>query len=192
MPKLKLIIIACALLLTMAGCTTKKDLTENATLPDEYVPITKFSKDDSEKSDRNISSDSLSGITKKRLSNPDAPPAGSQQDLAINVGDRVFFDYDQYDLRSAALATVEKQARWLKQYPNVNIIIEGHCDERGTREYNLALGEKRAMAVRNYLVALGVSPNRIEIVSYGKERPVALGSNPSAWSQNRRAVIVIK
>lgn len=117
---------------------------------------------------------------------------GSQQDLVVNVGDRIFFGYDQYDLTAEARATVERQATWLKTYANVSVIVEGHCDERGTREYNLALGEKRAMAVRNYLIANGVAPNRVQTISYGKERPVILGSDNTSWAQNRRGVLVVQ
>ena len=118
--------------------------------------------------------------------------AGTQEDLATNVGDRVFFGYDRYDVSDEARAVLEKQASWLQQYSNLNITIEGHCDERGTREYNLALGERRANAVKNYLVALGVAPSRISTISYGKERPAVVGSGDSAWSQNRRGVTVVQ
>ena len=117
--------------------------------------------------------------------------AGSQGDLEQNVGDRVFFGYDSAVLNGAAQQTMQRQAAWLNEYPNVQIIVEGHADERGTREYNLALGERRASAARNYLVSLGINPSRVRTVSYGKERPAVLGSNESAWAQNRRAVTVI-
>jgi len=117
---------------------------------------------------------------------------GSQEDLVINVGDRVFFDFDKSDIRPDAADTLKRQAAWLATYPNKAIIIEGHADERGTREYNLALGERRANAVREYLISLGVSSARIETISYGKERPAVLGSNEAAWAQNRRAVTVVK
>ncbi len=116
---------------------------------------------------------------------------GSAEDFVVNVGDRVFFDFDRYDLTAEARAQLEKQAAWLQTYPAVTITVEGHCDERGTREYNLALGERRANAAMNYLVALGVDPNRVQTISYGKERPEVVGSDESAWSQNRRAVTVI-
>ncbi len=120
------------------------------------------------------------------------PLAGSQQDFVVNVGDRVFFDYDQHDLTAEGRATVERQAQWLKQYTNVSIVVEGHADERGTREYNLALGEKRATTVRNYLIANGVDTSRIQVISYGKERPAVMGSDNQSWAQNRRAVVVIQ
>ena len=117
-----------------------------------------------------------------------APPPGTQADLVVNVGDRIFFDTDSYSLSPEARQTLDAQATWLRQYPNVTIIVEGHADERGTREYNLALGERRANAVRNYLSAFGLAPLRVNTVSYGKERPAAPGANEAAWLQNRRAV----
>ncbi len=116
---------------------------------------------------------------------------GSQEDLVLNVGDRVFFGFDQYNLTAEARSTAQRQAEWLKANPSVTVAIEGHADERGTREYNLALGDRRATALKNYLVTLGVSSSRVETISYGKERPVALGHNDEAWSQNRRGVMVV-
>ena len=117
---------------------------------------------------------------------------GSVEDFQVNVGDRVFFDYDSYEIRADAQDTLNRQAAWLGQYGNYAITVEGHCDERGTREYNLALGERRANAVRNYLVAQGVDPNRIQTISYGKERPEIADSNELAWAQNRRGVTVLQ
>jgi peptidoglycan-associated lipoprotein len=122
---------------------------------------------------------------------PSGPAPGSTADFEANVGDRVFFDFDKYSLKAGTRGTLEKQAAWLNKWPAVTIAIEGHCDERGTREYNLALGERRANSVKDYLVALGVNPSRIRTISYGKERPVALGSNEAAWAQNRRSVTTI-
>lgn len=116
---------------------------------------------------------------------------GSPDDLMVNVGDRVFFSLNGSDLSSEARATLDRQVAWLKKYSNVSVTVEGHCDERGTREYNLALGERRATAVKNYLVAGGVSSSRIKTISYGKERPAVLGSNEQAWAQNRRGVTVV-
>ena len=116
---------------------------------------------------------------------------GTQGDLSTNVGDRVFYELDSSTLNGEAQATLDRQAKWLGQYSNVNIVIEGHADERGTREYNIALGERRATAAKNYLVNSGVSAARVSIISYGKERPAVMGSDESAWSQNRRAVTVI-
>jgi peptidoglycan-associated lipoprotein len=116
---------------------------------------------------------------------------GTQGDFAVNVGDRVFFGYDRFDLSPEARATLEKQAQWINQYSGLTLTVEGHADERGTREYNLALGERRANSVKNYLVALGVDAGRIETISYGKERPAVPGSDESAWAQNRRGVTKI-
>ncbi|NYZ15147.1 peptidoglycan-associated lipoprotein Pal [Azospirillum sp. RWY-5-1] len=116
---------------------------------------------------------------------------GSQEDLAVNVGDRVFFGYDQYNLSPEARGTLDRQAQWLQQYRNVTVTVEGHADERGTREYNLALGERRANSVKNYLVARGVGANRVKTISYGKERPAVVGSGEAAWAQNRRGVTVV-
>jgi len=116
---------------------------------------------------------------------------GSQEDLAANVGDRVFFGYDSSVLTSEGQRTLERQAAWLKQYSATSVTVEGHCDERGTREYNLALGERRASAAKKYLVSQGISANRISTISYGKERPAVVGSDESAWSQNRRSVTVV-
>jgi peptidoglycan-associated lipoprotein len=116
---------------------------------------------------------------------------GSQADLAANVGDRVFFELDSSVLDGEDKATLERQAKWLQQYANVKVTVEGHCDERGTREYNLALGERRATAAKRYLVGLGVPADRVSTISYGKERPAVLGSNESAWGQNRRSVTVV-
>ena len=116
---------------------------------------------------------------------------GSQEQLVAEVGDRVFFGYDKYDLDLKARTTLARQAAFLKANPGVTITVEGHCDERGTREYNLALGDRRANSVKDYLVALGVDIGRVKTISYGKERPVALGSNEAAWAQNRRGVTVV-
>jgi peptidoglycan-associated lipoprotein len=118
------------------------------------------------------------------------PVAGSKEDFVANVGDRVFFAYDKADLSADARRTLDRQAAWLKQWSNQRLTVEGHTDERGTREYNLALGDRRANAVRDYLVASGVSASRLSTISYGKERPVVLGSNEAAWAQNRRGVSV--
>jgi peptidoglycan-associated lipoprotein len=123
---------------------------------------------------------------------PQAAAPGSPQDFVTNIGDRVFFGTDRYDLTQEAQAELQKQATWLKTYPQYRFVIEGHCDERGTREYNLALGERRASAVKNYLVALGLDANRMQTISYGKERPAVLGDDEAAWAQNRRGVVVLQ
>ncbi len=116
---------------------------------------------------------------------------GSTQDFTVNIGDRIFFDTDSSSIRADAQATLARQAQWLNQYPQYAITIEGHADERGTREYNLALGARRAAATRDFLVSRGVSAARINTISYGKERPVAVCDDISCWSQNRRAVTVL-
>jgi peptidoglycan-associated lipoprotein len=113
---------------------------------------------------------------------------GSAQDFQQNVGDRVFFETDRYDLTGEAQSQLQKQAAWLQQYPASTVTVEGHCDERGTREYNLALGERRANAVANYLTALGIDAGRLSVISYGKERPDCTDSNEGCWAQNRRGV----
>ena len=118
-------------------------------------------------------------------------PPGSQQDFVVNVGDRVFFETDSTDLTTTAQATLDKQAQWLNQYQKYQITVEGHADERGTREYNLALGARRGQVARDYLASRGVNPARMRTISYGKERPVAVCDNISCWSQNRRAVTVL-
>jgi peptidoglycan-associated lipoprotein len=120
-----------------------------------------------------------------------AATPGSQQDFVVNVGDRVFFDTDSSELSDQARATLDKQAQWLNNYNRYSFTIEGHADERGTREYNIALGARRAETVRQYLVSRGVAASRMRTISYGKERPVALCNDISCWSQNRRAVTVL-
>ena len=116
---------------------------------------------------------------------------GSQEDLVANVGDRVFFDTDKSLLSDEARATLQRQAAWMQLYPNLTFTLEGHADERGTREYNLALGGRRANSAQDYLVSLGVDAGRLNTVSYGKERPVCLDSNENCWAQNRRTVTVV-
>lgn len=134
-------------------------------------------------------------------SNPQYPPAtgpisggnlgtpapGSEQDFVVNVGDRVYFDLDSYSIRSEAFPRLDAQVAWLQRYPGVTVRIEGNADERGTREYNLALGARRAESVRSYLIERGISAARIDTISYGKERPIAAGSNEEAWARNRNA-----
>tara|TARA_B100000123_G_C25368644_1_gene270366 strand:+ start:16 stop:510 length:495 start_codon:yes stop_codon:yes gene_type:complete len=117
--------------------------------------------------------------------------AGTQEDLIVNVGDRVFFEFDSSELTVDAQATLDAQAAWLMQYPDTNITVEGHADERGTREYNLALGDKRAFSVYSYLAQAGIDTNRMDYVSWGKERPEVIGSDETAYSQNRRGVTLV-
>ena len=120
-----------------------------------------------------------------------AATPGSPQEFVVTVGDRVFFESDQTDLTPQAIATLEKQAQWLQTYPRYSFTIEGHADERGTREYNIALGARRAQSVRTFLTSRGIDPSRMRTISYGKERPVAVCNDISCWSQNRRAVTVL-
>jgi peptidoglycan-associated lipoprotein len=126
---------------------------------------------------------------------PAAPAPAATVDpnteLKTQVGDRVFFAFDKSDITTEAKAILERQAAFAKKYPQLTFTLEGHCDERGTREYNLALGERRATAAKNALVTLGVATSRLQTISYGKERPAVVGSNEAAWAQNRRAVTVI-
>ncbi|MGV3491158.1 MAG: peptidoglycan-associated lipoprotein Pal [Devosia sp.] len=123
---------------------------------------------------------------------PGGGAPGSQQEFLVSVGDRVFFETDSSNLTPTATATLDKQAAWLNQYSNYRIMIEGHADERGTREYNIALGARRASVVVNYLVSRGINQQRITSQSFGKERPVAICNDISCWSQNRRAVTVVQ
>ena len=129
------------------------------------------------------------GVGTDAMANAATP--GSQQDFVVNVGDRVFFESDQTDLSPQAVATLDKQIQWLQTYPRYAFTIEGHADERGTREYNIALGARRAQSVRTYMSAHGIDPSRMRTISYGKERPVAVCNDISCWSQNRRAVTVL-
>ena len=166
-------LISVILILFVSACATKpKDSADTSG--------SGASASDSSVSDGTITETAGSGIV-----------SGSQEDLIVNVGDRVFFGYDSSDLDSDALELLQDQVAWLKQNSDVSVTIEGHCDERGTREYNLALGEKRAQAVKNYLIGLGISPDRVSTISYGKERPAVVGSNDGAWAQNRRSVTIV-
>ena len=160
-----------AMVLALAACEHKKPATSEVP-PDQ--------------SSNAMGANGVQGVT------TGAVTPGTQQDLVVNVGDRVFFGYDEYSLTPEAQHTMQLQSDWLKKYPNVKVQIAGHCDERGTREYNLALGDRRATAAKNYLVSLGIPSDRITTISYGKERPAVLGSNPSAWAQNRRAVTEVQ
>ncbi len=167
-------LISTLLILFVAACATKPKDSADAS------GTGSSSTDSSVASDGTLSETAGSGIV-----------AGSQEDLIVNVGDRVFFGYDSSDLDSDALELLQDQVAWLKQNSDVSITIEGHCDERGTREYNLALGEKRAQAVKNYLIGLGINADRVSTISYGKERPAVVGSNDGAWAQNRRSVTIV-
>ena len=162
-------LIAVAGLIALAGCTTKPPATtappvEPPPAADNTAPVT---------------SESSSIIP------------GSAEDLRVNVGDTVHFDYNQYNMRDEDRNVLQRQASWLQKYPQVRVTVEGHCDERGTREYNLALGARRANAVKEYLVSLGVSAGRVDTISYGKERPICTQSSEDCWAQNRRAVTTV-
>lgn len=167
--------------LTISACSSKKDLGDSDGMtigqPDGY--------------DQNQGTP-VQGVDGYNTSqdggvNGSAIP-GSQADLQIQAGsDMIFFDTDQSDLTSSGRSVVEAQSAWLNQYPNLNVTVEGHADERGTREYNIALGDRRANAVKNYMIANGVDPRRLSTISYGKEQPLMVGSDGTSWSQNRRA-----
>ena len=164
----------CAVVALLAGCTSADEAPSS--LGDAGAGAA-----GSDASGRGISSSELAG----------QPMPGSQEDLEVSVGDRVLFDYDSSVLNPVATQTLDRQAAWLKQYPDVIVTVEGHADERGTREYNLALGDRRASAVKNYLVALQVSDDRILTISYGEERPDDPSHDEGAWAQNRRVVTVV-
>lgn len=178
-----LLIAVSVLSLSVAACSSDKELQPYG---DELFP-----NEQGIQAQTGVPSVPVDGYGSSQLGYGHAAP-GSQEDLAVNVGDRVFFGYDSYNLSPEAISQLELQAQWLRQYPSVNILIEGHADERGTREYNLALGERRANAVRNYMVSLGIDPRRIQTISYGKERPEVLGSNSESWAKNRRAVTKVQ
>jgi peptidoglycan-associated lipoprotein len=134
----------------------------------------------------------IAGCAKQQVDQTSSAAApGSQQDFVVNVGDRVFFETDSSELTEPARATLDKQAQWLNNYNRYAFTIEGHADERGTREYNIALGARRAQTVREYLTSRGIAAQRMRTISYGKERPVAVCDDISCWSQNRRAVTVL-
>ena len=179
----KLFGIFAALLLVAACETTPEESAESMS-----------SGDSAESMDSGVMEESMDSETMESMTEPEpeerGPVPGSEEDF-YSLGDRVFFEFDRFNLQAAARRVLERQADWLNTYANVSITIEGHCDERGTREYNLALGERRANAAKEYLASLGVDPGRVSTISYGKERPDALGSNEAAWSQNRRSVSVI-
>ncbi len=164
-PRLGMIAVAGSVLLLAACSSTKKPTAAEA------PPVSSSTTD--------------SGVSQSTV------VPGSAEDLRVNVGDTVHFDYDQYAVRGDDQATLQRQAAWLQKYPAVRVTIEGHCDERGTREYNLALGARRANAVKDYLVSLGVPSGRLETISYGKERPVCADSDESCYAQNRRGVTVV-
>ena len=172
------ILLSVFLAFFISACsTTSKDTTDSSGSGGEFNAASTTSGEDVASADVDTSASDFSGVIR-----------GTQEDLVVSVGDRVFFAYDSAELDADAQELLQAQAAWLKQYNKSSIIIEGHCDERGTREYNLALGERRAQAVKNYLNGLGVSTSSMSTISYGKERPAVVGSNDDAWGQNRRSV----
>lgn len=138
-----------------------------------------------------LSGSDMGGMGANGMAPVNGVTPGTQQDLVVNVGDRVFFGYDESEISAEGKATLDRQAAWLKQYPSVTVTIEGHADERGTREYNLALGERRAASVKSYLLSQGVEASRLNTISYGKERPAVTDPSPAGWAQNRRGVTVV-
>jgi peptidoglycan-associated lipoprotein len=179
---MRLMIITAVLAVALAGCETTQEDTASALGNAQTNGVASATTGAS-------GSAPMGSVTAQPMAPSDH--AGSVEDFVVNVGDRVFFAFDRYDLSDEARDTIERQAAWLKRYPQVTITVEGHADERGTREYNLALGERRATTVRDYLIALGIGPNRIHIISYGKERPFDTRSNEAAWAKNRRGVTVV-
>ncbi len=174
-----------ALSLSLAACSSDGDLKPygDELFPNEQANIGAV--------DQTVPAVPVQGYDAQGTNYGNATP-GSQDDLEVNVGDRVFFGYDSFTLTPEAISQLELQSQWMRQYPSVNVTVEGHADERGTREYNLALGDRRANAAKNYLVSLGVSPMRVETISYGKERAAMFGSNAESWAKNRRAVTVVQ
>jgi len=170
--KIKTTLLVATMALAIAGCAKKRP----AVLPPAPV-------------DQNAATDPNAGQT---TPTDGAIVPGSDADFKRSVtSNTIHFGLDQYDIDPESRAILDSQAAWLQRYPNVRITIEGHCDERGTREYNLALGDRRANAAKNYLAARGISPDRMNVISYGKERPIALGSDEASYAQNRRAVTVV-
>ncbi len=154
-------------LIATAGCTKKRP--ETVLPPSETAP---------------------GGDVSNAGGDEDTSPLNAQFRREVS-SDTIHFSFDQYDIDPEARAILDSQANWLQAHPNTRVTIEGHCDERGTREYNLALGDRRSNAAKNYLAARGISPMRITTISYGKERPIALGSDEASWAQNRRAVTIV-
>jgi peptidoglycan-associated lipoprotein len=166
--------------LTISACSSKKDLGDSDGMtigqPGGYDQVTPI-----EGVDGYGTSSSVGNVESMAV-------PGSQADLEAQAGsDIIFFDTDRHDLNQSGRSLVESQAKWMNMYPNLNVTIEGHADERGTREYNLALGDRRASSVKNYMIAMGVDPRRINTISYGKEQPLMVGADGTSWSQNRRA-----
>ncbi|MBU1288377.1 MAG: peptidoglycan-associated lipoprotein Pal [Alphaproteobacteria bacterium] len=161
--------VAAAVLLSLGACASKPKPVAEDTTPVEVVDTTP----------------TPTAPVEETVVAPTGPLAGSLDDFRVNVGERVYYDLDGYRLDSDDQEILKRQAAWLASYPQVRILVAGNCDERGTREYNLALGERRASIVKDYLVSLGVDSSRIDTISYGKERPIAAGSDEQSWALNR-------
>lgn len=174
------LLIATAFLL--AACAGEKEAPVTVTEPTETAGGASNGQPDAV-TNEGVTEDSLGG-------NPFG--AASQDGLANFSGDRVYFAYDSSELTSEARADLQRQAEWLKHFSNVRVVVEGHCDERGTREYNLALGERRAIAVKNYLIGLGIGASRMSTISYGKERPAVVGNGEQSYRLNRRGVLIVQ
>ena len=183
---MKWLVPLAAVLMIVAACESTPDDAAATSGDGDATQTASSSSDDS-----GAAVDSSSMDSDVSTADVSAPIPGTQEDLVQNVGDRVFFNYDSAVLTPEGRRTLERQAEWLRLFPEFNITIEGHCDERGTREYNLALGERRSNAVKDYLVALGIEVGRVATISYGKERMAVLGSNEWAWGQNRRGVSIV-
>jgi peptidoglycan-associated lipoprotein len=178
--------VIAALLLSLAACAGDAP-------PDTPAPVTNGNRGSTDGGGNPRGVGGIAGIDRNIRSSDltDAQRQALTGDLANSVGDRVFFLTDRSDLTAEAQRILKGQAEWMRRYPNLTFTIEGHADERGTREYNLALGDRRATMVRNFLIAAGIAENRLRTVSYGKERPVVVASNEAAWAQNRRGVTTI-
>jgi len=184
---MKWLVPLAAVMMIVAACESTPD--DAAATSDDGGASQSASSSSSDSSSAAVDSSSVDSDVS--TADASAPIPGTQEDLVQNVGDRVFFDYDSAVLSPEGRRTLERQAEWLRLFPELSITIEGHCDERGTREYNLALGERRATAARDYLIAFGLNPSRLRTTSYGKERPYALGHNEESWGLNRRSVTVV-
>lgn len=171
--------------LMLAACTAGPEKDMDAPVVDDQAAV-------ENSNDGRPGSVDMTGVEADALDNASPYGLASQDSLTAFAGDRVYFGYDSSELSAEAREDLQKQYDWLSHHSDVNIVIEGHCDERGTREYNLALGERRATAVKNYLSALGLSASRMSTISYGKERPAVVGAGEQSWGQNRRGVLVVQ
>jgi peptidoglycan-associated lipoprotein len=184
----KNLLLSLSIIFFLAACSSDEEVETEIILPPEEELLPPIEDTEFNEMDGLGQGYGVDGISPDGM---DALAAPTQEELVAVAGDRIFFATDRSDLTYEAMDVLRRQAGWLLQNPNVTITIEGHCDERGTREYNLALGDRRANSVKTFLVQQGVSPSRVTTISYGKEFPEFLGSNKSAWAKNRRAVTVV-